>query len=67
MPHRLRKLFGAVALIVFVGLYAVLAAALASSNPVASATWPVQLAVYAVAGTLWVVPAGAIISWMVRR
>ena len=67
MPNRLRKLFGAVALIVFVGLYAVFAAALASSNPVASAAWPIQLAVYAIAGTLWVVPAGAIIGWMVRR
>jgi hypothetical protein len=28
---------------------------------------PVRLAYYAIAGLIWVVPAGAIISWMYRE
>ena len=65
MHIRTRKLVGSVALIVFVALYMALAmevtAVLLNDRP-----GLVQGLGYAIAGLIWIVPAGAIISWMSR-
>ena len=63
MPPRLRKFIGAVALIVLVMVWALLAMALAQSvlldiNGFIAAIY------YAVAGLGWVLPAMPIVSWM---
>lgn len=65
MGPRLKKLIGAFALLIFVGFYFALAAY------VTAAVLPghsglVQGLGYAFAGLIWIVPAGAIISWMQR-
>ncbi len=65
MTMRRRKLIGAVTLVVFLIVYALLAAAAAIVLQVNAAPW-VELAYYAVAGLLWTIPAGLLISWMSR-
>ena len=63
MTQRTRKLIGAVALLVLVIVYALAAMAVAIVLQVNASKWA-ELAYYVVAGLAWVVPAGAIISWM---
>lgn len=65
MPPRLRKLIGAIALLVLVMVWALLAMALAQSvlldiNGFVAAIY------YLVAGLGWVLPAMPIISWMAK-
>ena len=65
MPPRTRKLVGSIALIVFVGLY--MALAMEATTVLFNGQPPlVQGAGYAFAGLIWILPAGAIISWMAR-
>ena len=65
MHPRTRKLIGSVALIVFVGLY--MALAMEATTVLFNGQSPlVQGAGYAFAGLIWILPAGAIISWMAR-
>ncbi len=66
MPIRLKKLIGTVLLIVLVVVYAMLAtliavAQLSQSGPL------VHLAFFLVSGLLWILPAMAIIKWMVSE
>ena len=63
MHPRSRKLIGAIALIAFVGLYMALAME-ATAIFLAGTPALVQGLGYAFAGLIWIVPAGAIISWM---
>lgn len=65
MTQRTRKFIGAVALLVFVAVYA-LAAMMTAIALQVTASKTVELIYYVVAGLAWVVPAGAIISWMQR-
>jgi len=65
MSVRTRKLVGTVVLLVFLVLYAWLAAAIGSGR-IAEARGHVQLAYFLVAGLLWVIPAGLLIRWMQR-
>lgn len=65
MPARLRKLIGTVALAVFVPFYALTAMTIAAAKLPGTSTLT-QTVFYAVAGLLWVLPAGAIITWMLR-
>ena len=65
MRQRVRKLVGTIVLLGFIGVYALLVMALAASR-LAELSAPVQLLFYAVAGLLWVLPAGLIIGWMQR-
>lgn len=63
MPVRLKKLIGTVLLIVLVIVYALVAtliavAQLAESGPLA------HFAFFLVSGILWILPAMAIIKWM---
>lgn len=63
MPFRLKKLIGAVLLVVLVIVYAIVAtlvavARLSESGPV------VHLLFFLLGGLLWVLPAMAIIKWL---
>ncbi|HKA80714.1 MAG TPA: DUF2842 domain-containing protein [Xanthobacteraceae bacterium] len=65
MPIRLRKLIGAVALIVLVLTWALVAMALAQS-PVVKANGLLEVIYYVVAGLGWVLPAMPLVKWMSR-
>jgi len=65
MPIRIRKLIGAVALIVLVVGWALIAMALAQL-PVIKANGLVEVIYYVVAGLGWVLPAMPIVAWMSR-
>jgi len=64
MTQRQRKFLGTIALFVLIAVYAVLAVAVAIVLQVQNASKFTELIYYAVAGLLWVIPAGALISWM---
>ena len=63
MTARTRKLIGTVALLIFLMLYAWIAAAIGSGR-ITEAHWILQLAYFLVAGLLWVLPAAILIRWM---
>ncbi len=65
MPIRHRKLIGAVALIVLVVCWSLIAMALAQL-PVIKANAFVEAIYYVVAGLGWVLPAMPLIRWMSR-
>ena len=65
MPIRLRKLVGAIMLIVLVVAWALLAMALAQS-PLVKANGVIEVIYYVVAGLGWVLPALPLIRWMSR-
>jgi hypothetical protein len=65
MPIRLRKLIGAVALIVLVVTWGLVAMALAQA-PAIKANGVVEVIYYVVAGLGWVLPAMPLIAWMSR-
>ena len=65
MPIRLRKLIGAVALIVLVVTWALIAMALAQA-PVIKANGLIEVIYYVVAGLGWVLPAMPLVRWMSR-
>lgn len=66
MPIRLRKFVGAIALLVLVIVWALVAMALAQA-PVIRDNTALSIAYYVIAGLGWVLPAMPIISWMSRR
>jgi NhaP-type Na+/H+ or K+/H+ antiporter len=66
LTARSRKLIGAVALIAFVIVYALVAMALAQSRPLQEAALVWRTIGYAVLGLAWTLPAGALIRWMER-
>jgi len=65
MPIRLRKLIGAIARIVLVATWALVAMALAQS-PAIKANGLVEVIYYVVAGLGWVLPAMPLVRWMQR-
>lgn len=65
MPERLRKLVGSIALIAFVCVYALTAMTVAAAK-LPGTSGLTQLVYFAVAGVIWVIPAGALIAWMVK-
>ena len=65
MTIRTRKLVGAIALIVFLAVYALMAMMAAIVLQV-NANKVVELIYYPVAGLLWVLPAMWLIKWMQR-
>jgi hypothetical protein len=65
MPIRLRKLIGAVALIVLVVTWALVAMALAQSAAV-KANGLIEVLYYVVAGLGWVLPGMLLVRWMSR-
>ncbi len=65
MPDRLRKLAGTLALVVLIVVYSLTAMTIAAAK-LPGTSGLVQLVYYALAGLLWVPPAGLIIWWMAR-
>ena len=65
MNVRAKKLIGTVITVVFLILYCLLAMALAV-RILPGTNGFVQLAYYAIAGLVWVLPVGALIAWMQR-
>jgi hypothetical protein len=65
MPIRLRKLIGAVALIVLAVTWALVAMALAQM-PAIKANGLIEVIYYVVAGLGWVLPAMPLVRWMSR-
>ena len=63
MPIRLRKLIGAVVLVLLVTVWALVAMALAQL-PAIKANGVVEVIYYVVAGLGWVLPAMPLIRWM---
>lgn len=66
MKDRTRKLIGAVALLLFLAVYTMLALAVAVVLQINTTDKWVELAFYIIAGLIWVIPAAWIISWMSR-
>lgn len=64
MTPRIRKLVGAILLLVVIAVYSLGAMLAAVILQVNEANKSVELLYYVVAGLLWVVPAGLIIQWM---
>ena len=67
MSIRIRKLIGALFMVVYVISYALIAMALAQSRPVQEASAWLQPILYALLGLIWVVPLLPLISWMARE
>lgn len=65
MTQRTRKLVGTILLLAFLAVYA-LAAMLVAVALQVNASKTVELAYYVVAGLLWVLPAGLLVTWMQR-
>lgn len=65
MQQRTRKLIGAAALTLFVPAYALTAMTVAAAK-LPGTTGLTQTLYYAIAGLLWVIPAGIVITWMQR-
>jgi Protein of unknown function (DUF2842) len=66
MPRKARQIIGAVVLLIFIPFYALVVMALANTQRQGSSLLTAML-YFAVAGLVWIVPAGAIILWMQRR
>ncbi len=65
MTQRMRKLAGLLVLLAFLAVYALAVMVLAVAI-LPGAHGLVQAAFYALAGLLWVLPAGLLIRWMAR-
>jgi Protein of unknown function (DUF2842) len=66
MPKSLRKFIGAMVMISFVIIYALVAMALAQSRVVQEASAVLQGLYYAVLGMAWILPMMPLIRWMQR-
>ncbi len=65
LSQTLRKLIGTVLLFVLVILYALVAMTIATARLADSSAW-VHLLYFFITGILWVLPAMAIVSWMLK-
>ena len=65
MAGKLRKLTGTIALIALIVVYSLTAMTIAAAK-LPGTSGLVQLVYFAVAGLLWVLPAGLIIWWMAK-
>jgi hypothetical protein len=64
MTQRQRKFLGTIALLLLIAVYALAAMGVAIVLQVHNVSKFVELLYYVVAGLLWVLPAGLLISWM---
>jgi hypothetical protein len=64
MGQRSRKFIGAVAMLVFVIVYALIAMMLAQARPTQEAPVLLQTLIYAVLGLAWILPLMPLIRWM---
>ncbi len=65
MNQTARKILGAIAILVLMTIYAVLATTFAAANLEQSSGW-VHLVYFFVTGLLWILPAMLIIKWMLK-
>ncbi len=65
LPRVVRKIAGTAMLVIFVPLYALFVMVIASGR-VPGSSILAQTVFFAIAGLVWIVPAGAIIAWMLR-
>lgn len=65
MRQRTRKLVGTIILVAFVSTYALTAMTLAATR-LPGSSGLTQLVFYVVAGLIWVLPAGILVTWMQR-
>jgi Protein of unknown function (DUF2842) len=65
MPQTMRKLIGTIALFALVIVYALVAIAIATAKLAEAPAW-VHLIYFLVTGLFWVLPAMAIVSWMLK-
>lgn len=65
MSPRLRKFIGTVVLIVCVPIYALIVMTIAVAV-LPGAAWWAQGLFYLIGGLIWVLPAGLLVTWMVR-
>ena len=66
MHPRLKKLIGAVAIVLWIPIYALVAMAV-GVHVLPQGNWVAQLVYYALAGTLWIIPIGLLLPWMHRE
>ena len=66
MSPRTKKLIGAMVLLVWIPVYALIAMGIAV-HVLPHAHWAVSLLYYALAGTLWIIPIGLMLPWMNRE
>ena len=66
MSPRIKKLIGAIVLLIWIPVYALVAMAFAI-KVLPHANGPVTFLYYAVAGTLWIFPIGLMLPWMNRE
>ena len=62
---RTRKLIGTVVLLLFLAVYATLAAVIGAGRIALAPQWA-QFAFFVTTGLAWVIPAGLLIRWMAR-
>lgn len=66
MSPRLKKLIGTIVTLVWIPIYAFFAIGVAA-HLLPHATWYAAFLLYAIAGTLWIVPIGLMLPWMYRE
>jgi membrane protein implicated in regulation of membrane protease activity len=66
MRRRMRKFLGAIAMLAFVSLYAVLAMLVAQTDGIRNLNWALQAVFFLVVGLAWILPLMPLIRWMER-
>jgi Protein of unknown function (DUF2842) len=66
MSPRTKKLFGTIFTLVWICVYTLIAMSV-GMHVLPYANWLVALIYYALAGTLWIIPIGLMLSWMHRE
>jgi hypothetical protein len=66
MSVRIKKLIGAIVLLVWLPFYALIASGI-GVRVLPHAHWLVAILYYALAGTLWIIPIGLMFPWMHRE
>ncbi len=66
MSPRLKKLIGAIVMLVWIAVYSLVAMGI-GAHVLPHAYWAVALLYYALAGTLWIIPIGLMFPWMHRE
>ena len=65
LPQTVRKVAGTAMLVIFVPFYALFVMSIAGAR-MPGASILTQTVFFAIAGLIWIVPAGAIIAWMLK-
>jgi hypothetical protein len=66
MSPRIKKLIGALVLLIWLPIYALVASGI-GVRVLPHAHWLVAILYYALAGTLWIIPIGLMLPWMHRE